>query len=422
MLPGTYKRLLLRDYIRRSLYDPIHGYFSNSRHPVLQHDNKLLLRDIPTRSAYQRTIAATYARAKHGWMTPVELFSPFLSRAIANRVQMVAPKYQDIHIIEIGAGRGTLALDVLEYWSELSADFVQKVSYHIVEISPTLAQLQSTVLKGWIEKGIVTVYNADALVWLKDLHDDPEFRDKLLSSYCHIMGTEVLDNLPHDLVRERGSSQEMAVIVPGGNSGVKTRNAKLEWTTDMDPDTQAAMQAFGYQDNVEGSVQQFASNSWLHSIREQFELLLGGGTREIWVPTAAYQLMLALTTELPHAHITLSDFDSFPGALPGENGPVVQSVDRGSAIVYDCIQGAPFGKVDIMFPTNFSALKRSHESLCREDNNRYVRQITSQQQFFEDHSSQQDMKDTTCADGYNPILQDFQNASFLLVDCLTGTS
>lgn len=419
---ASQERLLLRDYIQRSLYDPIHGYFSNSKSPVLGHSNKFKLQEIRSRAAYQQTVAATYASTGHGWMTPVELFSPYFSRAVANRIQSVAPRDQKINIIEIGAGRGTLAADVLEYWSAHAPEFLEGVSYNVIEISPALARLQSKVLRPWVETGHAEVHNADAIQWLSSLRKNIDLSERFRTETCHIIGMEVLDNLPHDLVRVTNKGlQQASMVLVENDSDLNSTPAALEWTSEVDEVTAAAIHAFDclnpFQD---ASTSSFHSQnvSYLSRFRSHFEELLSGGKREIWVPTASFQLMQAICSSIPNAQMTISDFDSFPGALPGENAPVVQSVQRGSAIVYDTVEKAPFGKVDVMFPTNFSALQRCHETLSQEGVERdlHLYRITSQQQFFEENSSENAIKDSTCLDGYNPILQDFENASVFLVD------
>lgn len=415
------ERFLLRDYIQKSLYDPIHGYFSTSKSPLLGHRKKLKLHEIPSRAAYQQTVADTYGSAIHGWMTPVELFSPYLSHAVANRIQDVAPRDQKVNIIEIGAGRGTLAADVLEYWSTCAPDFLQNISYNIVEISPALAQLQSKVLQPWVETGRAEIHNADAIHWLTSLQNNIDPSERLRTSTCHIIGMEVLDNLPHDLVRVTGNGLQQATMVLGNDSDFDSTRAALEWSSEIEEVTRAAIDAFDclnpFQDaNIDSA--RSLHTSFLSRFRRHFEELLSGGTREIWVPTASFQLIQAICSSIPNAQMTLSDFNSFPGALPGENGPIVQSVERGSAIVYDGVENAPFGKVDVMFPTNFPALERCYQMLSQETVGREgsLYRSTSQQQFFEDYSSENAIKDSTCRDGYNPILQDFENASFFLVD------
>lgn len=416
--------LLMRDYIQRSLYDPIHGYFSNSESPVLAHGTEIKLRELQSRAAYQGAVAATYASTPHGWMTPVELFSPFFSRAVANRIQGVSKRVQNVNIIEIGGGRGTLASDMLEHWSQHAPDFLENVSYNLLEISPSLAKLQSKVLHKWIGSGRAKVHNADAVSWFHSLPRNGELSNTFLSAPCHIIAMEVLDNLPHDLVRINSDNAiEQAITVHEQSSGPRSCGRGIKWISELDETTNAAMAAF---DCLNPNKEMLPSRrhehrrssfSLINMARASFEGILSGGRREIWVPTTSFLLMQAIASSLPHAQMTVSDFNSIPGALPGENGPVVQSVERGSAIVYDSVADAPFGRVDIMFPTNFHSLQGCHEQLFDDRyGHRPLYHIMSQQNFFEEYSSHRDIEDCTCLDGYNPVLQDFDNASFFLID------
>lgn len=401
-------RIPVRQYIQQTLYHPTEGYFSNARSPVLGYSKRPRLRSIRSRAEYQKYVAAAYAGAEHGWMTPVELFSPHLSKAIGKRIHSIAPKDEAFHIVEVGAGRGTLCCDLLDHWSVAKPELLDKVRYNIVEISSSLAQLQSAKLKAWIERGVVAVHNANATEWF-----DSAVGESLSGKHCHIIAAEVLDNLPHDLIRETETGLEQAVMV-AADCG-RGQSEELQWSSEIDGLTLAAMQAFGF-DQDSGGVTASPPGSFVDILRAQFEQLLGGGKREVWVPTGSHALLDAIAKSVPHAHMTVSDFHSLPGSLPGENGPVVQSVDGGATVVYSSVQTAPFGKVDIMFPTNFAALARCHSFLTQERGHLHVRRVMSQQQFFDEHASEEIKEESTCQDGYNPILQDFRNASFFLAD------
>lgn len=411
--------LLLRNYIHRSLYDPVHGYFSKDQPPVITHETKINISELPSRAAYQQAVARTYAKADHGWMTPVELFSPFLSRAIANRIQGATPNDGKVHIIEIGGGRGTLAADMLDYWSGIAPSFLQHICYNLIEVSPTLASLQSEHLRNWINSGHVKVHNADALFWFQSLNSNTALAEKMQSNPCHVIALEVLDNLPHDLLRLTHGSVQQAVASFSDEALSDSSAVMLNWRPEIDETTNAAVQAFDLftWDGKEYTSHQ-SKASFMSRARSSFESMLTGGKRDLWVPTVCYQLLNAISSVLPHANMTISDFDYFPGTLTGENAPVIQRVQQGSPVVYDSVTGAPFGKVDIMFPTDFDALERCHRSLSwnslSEDSHLYS--TKSQQQFFEEHSPESLIHATTCKDGYNPVLQDFENASFFLVD------
>lgn len=111
----------MREYIHKSLYDA-NGYFQAESGPVLpqlpnRHANFL---DFPTQEAYQRMVANRFLQKTsdgkhvHGWLTPVELFSPFLSRAIARRIARCHRNpNKPLCIVEIGGGSGTLCSDIL---------------------------------------------------------------------------------------------------------------------------------------------------------------------------------------------------------------------------------------------------------------------------------------------------------------------
>lgn len=387
---------------------------------MLGHETKINLCELQSRAAYEKAVAATYASASHGWMTPVELFSPFLSRAVAHRIHAVNRDESKVNIIEIGGGRGTLAADILAHWSEVAPDFLRRVRYNLIEVSPALAKVQSENLRHWVNLGTAKVHNVDARIWFQSLSSDAQQSEEMRSTPCHVVAMEVLDNLPHDLLRLGAGSVEQAVAILSENPPSDSTAIMLEWRSELDETTSAAVKAFDLlrSDENDHFISQQRDPSFLSRARVSFENMLTGGKRDLWVPTASYQLLKAISSSLSHAGMTISDFNSFPGALPGENAPVVQRVQQGSTVVYESVTAAPFGKVDIMFPTNFHALQRCHNSFAGNgvSENSYLYRILSQEKFFEEHSSEASINATTCKDGYNPVLQDFENASFLLVD------
>ena len=50
--------------------------------------------------------------------------------------------YEDLKIYEIGAGNGTLALDILNYIRDEHPDVYERIHYTIVEISSNLVEIQ----------------------------------------------------------------------------------------------------------------------------------------------------------------------------------------------------------------------------------------------------------------------------------------
>lgn len=55
--------------------------------------------------------------------------------------------YEDFVIYEIGAGNGTLALDILDVLQEEYPDVYERTRYNIIEISESLVKLQKAKLQ-----------------------------------------------------------------------------------------------------------------------------------------------------------------------------------------------------------------------------------------------------------------------------------
>ena len=87
--------------------------------------------------------------------------------------------YEDFVIYEIGAGNGTLALDILDYLRAYYPDVYERTRYNIIEISASLAKLQRKLLIK--EHPNVSVTNKSIFHW-----DVPE------PSPCFFLAMEVI--------------------------------------------------------------------------------------------------------------------------------------------------------------------------------------------------------------------------------------
>ena len=70
--------------------------------------------------------------------------------------------YEDFVIYEIGAGNGTLALNILDYIRDTYPQVYERTRYNIVEISSSLAKLQERKLK---DHPCVTIANKSIFHW-----------------------------------------------------------------------------------------------------------------------------------------------------------------------------------------------------------------------------------------------------------------
>ncbi|GAA6022723.1 hypothetical protein JCM10207_008078 [Rhodosporidiobolus poonsookiae] len=205
--PPKRVRLLARDFIDDSLYNPNYGYFS-TRVEIFDPDRaagsgprgqgkgkKAAAVDdearsaegfnfpsFPSTAAFEEEVARRYMvfegrgsgheeeaerTGRQVWHTPTELFKPWYGRALARYLasSYLSPSlsssaspstpshgpsypYDDLIIYEIGAGNGTLMGDILDYLAAHEPEVYARTKYRIIEISPRLKGMQEQRARG----------------------------------------------------------------------------------------------------------------------------------------------------------------------------------------------------------------------------------------------------------------------------------
>ena len=197
MPPRSRGALLMRDYIHSALYSSAAPYFSKPvfASPAGAGGAALHFAALRGRSDYDARVAALYAASARGWLTPVELFAPWYSYAIARCVLARAPEGQPLRVYEVGGGTGAHARHFLDYVRAAApARYARPggVSYTILEISPQLCARQGEALEAAGHgRGVAASQCLDATRAHEHLHD---------ARPCTVVALEVLDNLPHDKV------------------------------------------------------------------------------------------------------------------------------------------------------------------------------------------------------------------------------
>ncbi len=107
--------------------------------------------------------------------------------------------YEDFVIYEIGAGNGTLALDILDYLQEHYPDVYERTRYNIIEISANLANLQREKLSA--AHPCVTVHNKSIFRW-----------DTREPAPCYFVAMEVIVSLHLHFLRLRDASYTSRTI------------------------------------------------------------------------------------------------------------------------------------------------------------------------------------------------------------------
>lgn len=108
--------VLTREYIYGALYAKDSGYFTTQDRQVLHAPPAPIdFTDLWGAFDYRREVAALYNEKREAWLTPVEVFAPFYSHAIAKYMLNSPFFHKHMAIYEIGGGAGTNALHILNY-------------------------------------------------------------------------------------------------------------------------------------------------------------------------------------------------------------------------------------------------------------------------------------------------------------------
>jgi Putative S-adenosyl-L-methionine-dependent methyltransferase len=152
--------------VRQHIHQRLHRYYAQPAAAVVggtaattADAGKMAATHIPFRRLWgewdwKRRYRALYEQTSGQWLTPVELFAPHYSHAVARWIaatvrstaasNAVPPPSTRIEIVEIGGGRGTNARLVLEYLrAHHNEDVYRHLSqYRLVDASSTLLELQ----------------------------------------------------------------------------------------------------------------------------------------------------------------------------------------------------------------------------------------------------------------------------------------
>lgn len=395
--------LLVRDFLQKSLYDPRTGYFT-SKDVIIAPEtpDPLPFNSMKGEFDYRKTVADLYAKNLGKWMTPVEIFAPYYSVALANYI-LTSRRSKELHLIEIGGGRGTNMLHLLDHIQAIRGDVYQRIQVTMVEISPRLAEYQQRTLAKHADK--CTFLRCSAQEIAQHFEGSSSGKQDVF-----VLMMEVLDNMAHDKVAwdDRGHFRQA--------------------TVEMDGDRMREV----YQPLEDRHIRYFPEQSLLipskHSnaiARFVDKYIRRSGFDAAFVPTGAYLAFKALAECVPNHRIIACDFDYLPrgtptkGSLPADgtldayNAPLVsgESVapDHKGEAVDHFTYLVPLGSSDIFFPVYFPMLRRMYSQVCKRDLASV--KVLKSREFLASHAP---VKRVETRSGYNPLLEDFANTSFLL--------
>ncbi|KKY26021.1 hypothetical protein UCDDS831_g01531 [Diplodia seriata] len=370
-------KMLMRDFIEDSLYNPHYGYFS--KQVVIFHPGEpFTFSNLKDEPEFYRILSERYTQfedeldkkeyneTRQLWHTPTELFRPYYGESIARYLvtnyKLSQYPYHDLLIYEMGAGNGTLMINILDYIRDAHPEVYERTKFRVIEISSSLASLQvhhlkrSASARGHLDK--VEVINRSIFDW-----------DTYVSSPCFFLALEVFDNFAHDCLR-------------------------------YDPSTEAALQGNVLIDN-HGDFYEFYTNEIDPMVARFLRVRDAAVTKPYKHPLQQPKWLRIARSRLP---LVTSDFHSLPDTVKGINAPVVQTRYQRKMVPVSTplVQQGYF---DILFPTDFGVMEDVYRAITGK-----LTHVMTHEDFLKRWAF---VEDTQVRSGENPLLSWYKNASVM---------
>ncbi|KAJ3522569.1 hypothetical protein NMY22_g11839 [Coprinellus aureogranulatus] len=361
--PPVGVKMLVRDFIEDSLYNPHYGYFPKQATIFNTDAQPIDFSKLRDAVEFQELVAARYegygsdsyeGPGRQLWHTPTELFKPYYAQAIAqclvSEYLLKYFPYEDFIIYEIGAGNGTLAMDILNYLQEYYPMVYERTQYKIIEISSSLVKQQKRRL--YNVHPCAKVYHQSIFHW-RQREPAP----------CYFLAMEVVDNFAHDVIRyDLKTMQPYQGVVVISNDG----DFDMVYTPVTDPLVSSLLgirERLGHPPPIHKVLR---SSPFLRKAYANLPFAPNLSTEE-YIPTRMLSLLRTLRSNFPRHRLLLSDFSSLPDTIPGINAPVVQTRFRNTTIPCSTLL-VKQGYFDIFFPTDFARLRDMYEYLLSQPN------------------------------------------------------
>lgn len=310
-----------------SLYNPHYGYFSKHA-TIFSPGEPFDFNNIEDGPAFHRLLGERYTEfedrldevkpdvARQLWHTPTELFKPYygetIARYLVSNYKLTLYPYHDLIIYEMGAGNGTMMLNILDFIRDTDHEVYQRTKFKIIEISPALADLQTKNLMDTLNskghRDRVEIINRSIFDW-----------DTYVHSPCFFLALEVIDNFGHDTIRydcRTELPQQGGVLIDADGEFHEFYN------TQLDPVAARFLRV-----RQAASRRPFPSPlgpRFLRGLRSAPPFRKDHSLPE-YIPTRLMQFFDVLNQYFPAHRLVASDFNSLPDAVPGLNAPVVQT-------------------------------------------------------------------------------------------------
>ncbi|KAL3422209.1 SAM-dependent methyltransferase [Phlyctema vagabunda] len=400
-------RMLTRDFIEDSLYNPSYGYFAKQV-VIFTPGEPFDFNNLQGEPAFHHLLGQRYSEfedkldqkepneTRQLWHTPTELFRPYYGEAIARYLvanyKISQYPYHDLIIYEMGAGNGTLMMNILDYIREAEPSVYDRTKFKIIEISTNLASLQASHLvrnaksRGHASK--VEIINKSIFDW-----------DQLVTSPCYFLAMEVFDNFSHDCIRYDPATEEPMQ----GSVLIDAKGDFYEfYSLDLDPVASRFLRV--RHAATDGKYPHPLYQHRLKRAINRFMPLSPNLSDAEYIPTRCMQFFDILEKYFPSHKLVTSDFHDLPDTIPGVNAPVVQTRYRRRTVPVT----TPLvhqGYFDILFPTDFNVMENVYRAITGK-----LTRVLSHEEFLKRWAA---VEETQTKNGDNPMLNWYKNASVL---------
>lgn len=397
-------KMWMRDFIEDSLYNPNYGYFSKNV-TIFSPGAPFNFNQLKDEPEFHRLLAQRYSEFEDDldteeynelrqlWHTPTELFRPYYAEAIARYMianyKLSLYPYHDLLIYELGAGNGTLMLNILDYIRAVDPETYDRTRFRIIEVSSRLASFQTAAAaKGHAEK--VEIVNKSIFDW--NIYEPTP---------CFFLAMEVFDNFAHDVIRyDPVTDQPMQgqVLIDGKGDFYEF------FTKDIDMIAARYLRVRDVACRERTFSHPLQSSKLIRSIRHRLPFAPNLSEPE-YIPTRLMEFFQLLSRYFPAHRLVTSDFNSLPKAIPGFNAPVVQTRYQRRTVVVN----TPLvhqGYFDILFPTDFGVMEDVYRAITGR-----LTKVSTHEDFFRRWAY---VEETQMKSGENAMLAWYKNASVMI--------
>lgn len=215
------QRITFADYMTSVLYHPQHGYYASNAERISESGDFL---------------TSPHLADDFGEMLAIQLY----------QIWQILGEPQLFSIVEMGAGQGLLAAQILDYASRVYPDFFQSINYIIIETAPAMIIAQQSKLIDlpvrwceWTEisdRSIVGCFLSNELIDAFGVHQVVVVEDKLKEVYVTIgdkerVFNETIDELSTAKLNEYWQLNQINLLSGKYPDGYRTEVnlAALEW-------------------------------------------------------------------------------------------------------------------------------------------------------------------------------------------------